>query len=138
MACAVSLTNWCTANHFVWYDGDKQALLIYRELFPVASDPYDTSGRWSYDYDHGYTYTEDEFKVLANYDDATASYFYQRERAGDDTLPRRMEYAADWYEVFTGQPPPHPPHPPTPPTGEVRHPFYVYLGKTFKRKKGLI
>ena len=133
-----SLTAWANANHCVWYDGDKQALLIYRELFPVPTDPYDTSGRWTYDSTHGYTYTPDEFKVLGDYDIATGSYFYQRERAGDDTLPKRMEYAADWYEVFTGEEPPHPPHPPHPPIGDGSRPFWVYMSKSYKRRKGIL
>ena len=133
-----SLTAWANANHCVWYDGDKQALLIYRELFPVPTDPYDTSGRWTYDSTHGYTYTPDEFKVLGDYDIATGSYFYQRERAGDDTLPKRMEYAADWYEVFTGEEPPHPPHPPHPPIGDGSRPFWVYMSKSYKRRKVIL
>lgn len=51
---------------------------------------------------------------------------------------KRANYGIDIYNTYSGSPPIPPIPPPSPSTGTSRKPLYLYTGKRFKRKKGLI
>lgn len=104
------LTRWCTSQRLNWYDGAAQMSRIIAEgTQTLEGGPY-----WIPTTDYPYTWSE--FEQLTDVDTATKAYLYERERAGEAALDRRLQYAEAWYLYFTGQPTPPPPVPPTPPT----------------------
>ena len=124
------LTNWCSQRLYNWYDGAAQCYRIYCE----GTGTEGAGGTWIPTTQ--YPYSWDEFCNLTDVELAVKAYLYERERAGIEHLDRRIQYAEEWYEYFTGQPtPPHPepPVPPTPYTGIRKMPVYMMVKRNNRR-----
>lgn len=103
------LTEWCNTYGYTWHDGNAQCIRIKAE----GEKTMGASGYWLPT--SAYPYSWSEFKALTDVAEATKAYMYERERPGEPALELRMQYAAEWYEFFTGSQPPEPPEPPEPP-----------------------
>ena len=93
------LTDWCNTYGYTWYDGDVQCLRIWSE----GTNEMDAGGTFIPTKEYPYTWSE--FCALTNVDEATKAYLYERERAGDEKLENRLEYARKWYEFLKGETP---------------------------------
>lgn len=114
------LTNWCSDNGYAWYDGTAQCERIVAE----GERNRGASGYWLPT--TSYPYSWEEFIALTDVHEATYAYLKERERAGDEAIELRLQYADEWYEYFSGSP--IPPTPPTPPTYEEKHiPVWLML-----------
>lgn len=110
------LTDWCNSKNYYWYDGVVQCYVIECE----GEEKQNCGGRFIPT--SNYPYTWNEFIALTNVEEATKSYFYERERGDPDSLATRIIYANAWYNYFTGSPPTPPPTPPRP-----RRKFPIYF-----------
>ena len=93
------LTEWCNTYGYTWYDGDAQCLRIWSE----GTNEMSAGGTFIPTAEYPYTWSE--FCALTNVDEATKAYLYERERAGDEKLENRLEYARKWYEFLKGETP---------------------------------
>lgn len=88
-------TDWCTGQGYDITDGSMQVHNIHTqasgtEYYPTASYPL----------------TYDEFKISLESPSYLALVFLKNyERAGDEKISKRQEYANNWYQYFSGQPP---------------------------------
>lgn len=105
-----SLTEFCDD----YTNGDDQCLLIWNEL-----NGY-TGGRWLPTSE--YPYTGLEYTQLTDVDLCARAYFEERESGTWSDF--RVEWANHWLNIIGGS--------------KRRMPLYFYMGKSFKRKKGLI
>lgn len=112
------LTNWCSSRNYRWYDGAIQCYIIECE----GENKEGCGGRFYGTTDYPYTWSE--FTQLTDYEEATKAYLYERERPAQPNEQARIDYARQWYEYFTGTPPP--PTPPTPPIPH-RKQFPIYF-----------
>lgn len=110
--------------------GSAQCSLIYNEI--MDNRVWGEGARWIPT--STYPYTGQEFCRLGSIEIATRAYFAERERG--TWSDSRITWANYYWEVFTGQPP-VPPTPPTPSTSAGMS-LYFYMGRRFKRKKGLL
>lgn len=96
---STDLTNWITTYGYSdWKDGDAQCDLIKAE----GEGTMGAGGRWLPT--TAYPYSWSEFCQLTDVTKATKAYLYERERAGTPHVLKRVNYAKDWYEFFTGTP----------------------------------
>ena len=93
------LTDWCNTYGYTWYDGDVQCLRIWSE----GTNEMGAGGTFIPTEEYPYTWSE--FCSLTNVDEATNGYRYERERAGDEKLENRLEYARKWYDFLKGETP---------------------------------
>ena len=93
------LTDWCNTYGYTWYDGDAQCLRIWSE----GTNEMGAGGTFIPTTEYPYTWSE--FCALTNVDEATKAYLYERERAGDEKLENRLEYARRWYDFLKGETP---------------------------------
>lgn len=117
------LTNWCKKYKYNWYDGSAQCYRIWCE----GTKEKGASGWWE---TTSYPYSWSEFLALTSVSEATKAYLYERERAGVEALEKRLQYANEWYEYFSGSPAPTPtptPPTPTPPTPYKQSPMPIYM-----------
>ena len=122
------LTNWCRQYNYNWYDGYAQCYRVWCE----GTEQLGAGGVWLPDYQHGYTYTWNEFISLTDVNEAVYAWLYERGRGVPETLDieHRLLWANQWYEYFTGQPlPPTPPTPPSPSHRRHKMPLYMMLRK---------
>lgn len=125
---STDLTRWCTEMRLNWYDGAAQMERIIAEGLNIGS----AAGFWYPT--SAYPYTWQEFEQLTDVEEATKAYLYERERAGTEVLPLRIQYALDWYTYFTGQPTPPPsPTPPTPYKRDSGMPVYMMTRRAMLR-----
>lgn len=105
--------------------GDNECQLVLDEITGVVS------GRFFPSVQHPeYSYTGAQYLALTDEVEASKAYFWERERGTWSDL--RATWATHWKDILSGEPP-------VPPTPERRGmPLYFYMGKRFKRKKGLI
>ena len=113
--------------------GDDQCSLIFNEIMDNQV-MWGGGARWIPT--SAYPYTGQQFSNLTDIYEATRAYFYERERGTWSNS--RLTWAAYYYEVFTGSPPPTPPTPPTPTRTRDKMPLYLYTCKQMRIKKGLI
>lgn len=109
--------------------GDEQCSLIINEIMD-NQQMWGGGARWIPT--NAYPYNGTQFCALSSVYEATNAYFYERERGTWSNS--RLAWASYYYEVFTGSPPPVPPTP----SERTGMPLYFYMGKRFKRKKGLL
>lgn len=117
---STELTNYITGD---WFNGTSQCQVIHDEIMWIY--PFDRAHQHRWITTPAYPYTGEQFKALTDVRTATYAYFYERERAGDDTYTRRYDIAAWYYEYFSG----HPPTPSTPVNW-----LYMVLGNHKSRK----
>lgn len=98
---ATILYDWLPNQGYQWYDGDGQ-------LWRIWCEGYHLHGATGWLPTASYPYTFDAFLHLTSVYEATAAYFYERERGPAGSFNTQYERAARWYEYFSG-------HPPTPP-----------------------
>ena len=96
-------TNWADANGYEWDNGEAQCIWldtrvvptgewIPTTLYPISWEEFKT-GEWSIEF-------------------MTSAFLKNFERAGDEQLAKRQQYALYWYEYISGEAPI--PTPPTP------------------------
>lgn len=100
------LTEWCSDNGFVWYDGAAQCERITAE----GENRIGASGTWLPTQEYPYSWAE--FISLTDVYIATYAYLKERERAGNEAISERLAFAVDWYEYFSGHAPNKPPNKP--------------------------
>lgn len=113
------LTNWCKTYGYNWYDGAAQCERISCE----GDGTNGADGYWLPTPE--YSYSWNEFLAITDVAEATKAYLYERERAGDEALSYRLQYASEWHEYFTRTP--VPPTPPTSPTPIKRKSMPIYM-----------
>lgn len=107
-----AFVRWCEDRGRSWYDG-------YYQLYRIRCEGEGRdgcSGYWLKSSKYGYYYSWSEFCQLTDYEEACKAYLYERERAGNEALSLRLEYAQNWYDFIQGgQPIPTPSPTPDPP-----------------------
>lgn len=119
-----NLTDYATAHGADWSTGEIQTQLMWDEIINGYGN------QWIPKPSLGYGYTGAEFSQLTDVADACKAYLYERERAGEAALDKRLTYANNWYEYLTGVTPPTPPTPPMP-TKRKRMPVWMMCRPLF-------